>query len=488
MQYTAFNGSTYDLEPWLGDNVALLTPRNAALSPEVMAKLLAAFDAGYRYYQGVTGREPADLPPTTLEGRSTIAIVDATCGAGCGYLGARGIEILPDWFGAGLAGAFPFVRGFYDAMAEQGKVTSIVFYELGRNFWFYGDQLGAGGLDLGFTTGYAVVNRQYAQESSGFDLDAGDAAGQYHAQALPAIARTYFSSAEANGLNTLGQQQGIENSSSFNGSADLAAALLEVFHEHAGPGGYARFWHELGGLPASLAVQDAFDNFSSAAEAATGMDYGFLFKSGWTFLVGDETGSTLNAERHADGRYAVLGFGGDDILNGSKASESLLAGKGDDRLFGHGGADQLAAGTGNDLLEGGTGDDLLAGGLGDDILRGDAGDDSLSGDGGKDLLTGGGGADRFIFAAASESSVSAPDQITDFNPHRDQLVFKGLLHGSFDYLAHEDFSASGNTQARLDTDAHRLEVDIDGNGLADMAIMLLGGASARLDANAFSWV
>ena len=53
----------------------------------------------------------------------------------------------------------------------------------------------------------------------------------------------------------------------------------------------------------------------------------------------------------------MLGFGGDDVLNGS------------------GGDDVLKGGDGNDTLEGGSGNDTLEGGKGNDVLDGNAGSD-----------------------------------------------------------------------------------------------------------------
>src|SRR3712207_815048 len=223
---------TYTLDPWPGRNVNLLIPTDAAVDATVMEDLLSAFDAGYDYYHRITGRHPLDREGSTIDGRTTIAIVDDTCGSGCGWLGERGIEIEPDFFGSNLEGEHPWVRGFYDAMAESQTVTSIVFYELGRNFWFYGEQLG--GLepktDYGFATGFAVVNRYYAGRVSGFTWDEQESAADYHNQSLPVIAQTYFADETATGLTTLGNNQGIANPTGINGSADLAASLFRILH------------------------------------------------------------------------------------------------------------------------------------------------------------------------------------------------------------------------------------------------------------------
>ena len=526
MQYQAFDGKTYELAPWIGQNVALLIPLATVADPNVMTKLLAAFDAGYEYYQELTGQHPADWGPTTLNGRTTIAVVDATCGAGCGYLGTRGIEILPDWFGSNLEGDFPSARGFYDAMAENGSTTSIVFYELGRNFWFYGNQLG----DYGFTTGYAVVNRHYARESAGVALDPQDTSGAYHNVSLPVIAATYFASQGTTALNTLGNNQGIVNPSGSNGSADLAAALLRIFHDHAGADTYARFWQTLPGAPAAATAAQAFQNFATTAQKASGFDFSFLFKSGWSFKVGGASNEVLSAATSASGKHAVLGFSGNDTLNGTSNTDMLVGDFGNDSLYGFSGNDQLLGGPGHDLLNGGTGADLLGGSSGDDryyvdhasdkvsegkgdgkdtiftsvnytlssnaqvevlatasssgktnlnltgnslgnTISGNAGTNRIAGKAGSDVLTGGGGPDAFIFDTAPNKNTNV-DTIKDFVVKADKFwlddaVYNGV--GSSSALKTGAFwigAKAHDPSDRIiyDSNTGALYYDADGNG------------------------
>jgi|AGTN01.1.fsa_nt_gi Hemolysin-type calcium-binding repeat (2 copies). len=105
--------------------------------------------------------------------------------------------------------------------------------------------------------------------------------------------------------------------------------------------------------------------------------------------------------RVGDGRSAVSGSAGDDILMAEPLSEA---------------GSQQAGGPGAFLL-GGAGNDRLIGGHGDDVLIGGAGDDILSGGRGNDDLVGGAGADRFVVGEGK-------DVITDFNPAQgDRLHF-----------------------------------------------------------------
>jgi Ca2+-binding RTX toxin-like protein len=165
------------------------------------------------------------------------------------------------------------------------------------------------------------------------------------------------------------------------------------------------------------------------------------------------------------GNNVLFGAGGDDMLAGGAGADHLIGGGNNDTLKGGGGADTLdgdggidtasysgssahvfvsllsdfadwgdAAGDelnnvenltgsnyddtlagddGVNVLQGLNGHDSLWGYGGADTLLGGVGDDTLRGGAGADTLTGGLGADRFVFSALSDSTVAAPDHITD---------------------------------------------------------------------------
>lgn len=95
------------------------------------------------------------------------------------------------------------------------------------------------------------------------------------------------------------------------------------------------------------------------------------------------------------------GGGGVDLLRGI---EALLGTEFDDTLFG--------SKFGNDL-QGSYGKDLLAGRAGNDTLYGGDGRDTLIGGLGQDLFLAGSDVDRLVFEKLNDSSVAAPDVITD---------------------------------------------------------------------------
>jgi Ca2+-binding RTX toxin-like protein len=91
--------------------------------------------------------------------------------------------------------------------------------------------------------------------------------------------------------------------------------------------------------------------------------------------------AAMNYTAGADGKAdVILGWNGDDTMNG---------GGGNDLLVGGAGKDTMDGGEGNDTLYGGAGDDILIGGAGNDNLQGGADNDTYQFDAawGKDVIT-----------------------------------------------------------------------------------------------------
>ncbi len=103
----------------------------------------------------------------------------------------------------------------------------------------------------------------------------------------------------------------------------------------------------------------------------------------------------------AGGRIEALG--GNDIVEGTMASDWIDGGEGNDIIAGRGGSDVLHGGLGNDSLDGGEGQDSLFGGEGADTLSGGMGHDTLDGQGGNDRLTGGAGNDSLVGGAGCDT-------------------------------------------------------------------------------------
>lgn len=121
--------------------------------------------------------------------------------------------------------------------------------------------------------------------------------------------------------------------------------------------------------------------------------------------------------------------------------------------------------------------DTISGNAQDDVLIGGAGKDSIYGGGDADTLTGGLGADKFIYRAASDSTLAAMDTIEDFKQAQHDKISLVAI-GDFDFVGTDAFSgdglevgyaiSGGNTVVRADT---------DGDGDADLSIQLTGEVS-----------
>lgn len=192
----------------------------------------------------------------------------------------------------------------------------------------------------------------------------------------------------------------------------------------------------------------------------------------------------------------ITGAEGDDILNGDAGNDTIEGGKGKDTVHGNDGndtlkgdedADKLFGDAGNDTIDGGAdadeisggdGDDTLLGGAGKDKIDGGAGADKITGGAAADTLTGGAGADTYIYLVKDDSGTAADsfDIITDFDVANDKLDLTAILASdTFDFIAAEGGAFTGTgAEVRWDKDGGKtlIEIDVDGNGTADMKIEL----------------
>ena len=170
------------------------------------------------------------------------------------------------------------------------------------------------------------------------------------------------------------------------------------------------------------------------------------------------------------------GGNGNDRIWGRSGDDQLLGDAGHDRLFGNGGNDALVGGTGDDVLRGGGGHDDLMGGSGWDLLLGGSGNDVLWGEGGVDDLWGGRGNDEFVFTDVADSPWCDPDFIGDFNyvtGNNDTINLAGVYDGTLDFIGGNQFSCTAGElrDVYLGGGLRELQVDVDGDGWADMAIL-----------------
>jgi len=296
--YNSFYGHSLKETVWLGSSTAWLTLRSDR-DPNTMAKIVTASDGAYRIYKAITGREP--VPSKVFDGRSILAEVPdgLTCGAGCGYLGSTGIELSSLHFDT-----------LYNGVTQRNEYDQAMFYEFGRNFWFYGNQLGV--IDS-FVTGFAIANRFIAIDRLGLiggpfgDLPY----SMFRRSILFDLFAIYLNNPTFNWSNTLAIGKAPPNEHNW-GAADLAASIFYRIYYEKGISAYQRFYTELSKKPTATTQRQAIDNFISSALVATGKDYSYLFfKTGGNCQSSITVGSTISGSwvagcnsTHRSGSYA----------------------------------------------------------------------------------------------------------------------------------------------------------------------------------------
>ena len=168
--YNSFKNEKFQLYPWEGENLVILTKTNT-LSPSIMGRILYTLNRSYQSYAAQTNFRPMLFKKHN--NKATIAVLgpdEVGCGAACGYLGATGIEI-----GQG------FFNRLYNGVEKFDQYDQVLFYELGRNFWDYGGYKfklsinGAGNNETSpfwdvSTTGFAVYMRYATAEINGIPM------------------------------------------------------------------------------------------------------------------------------------------------------------------------------------------------------------------------------------------------------------------------------------------------------------------------------
>lgn len=117
-------------------------------------------------------------------------------------------------------------------------------------------------------------------------------------------------------------------------------------------------------------------------------------------------------------------------------------------------------------------DDTLTGGVAKDLLIGLGGNDLVQGAASADVLIGGPGSNRFVYADLSDSPAKRgkQDQILGFQRAGDRIDLSAL-GDSFTYIGKKAFSRDAG-EVRFAAGA--LQLDGDGNGRADLEILLPG--------------
>ena len=181
-------------------------------------------------------------------------------------------------------------------------------------------------------------------------------------------------------------------------------------------------------------------------------------------IKGIDTIAPITTELQAAIRAVLRQF----VLPTSRRMEELLAAPTTMSAVNGDGTEHDSSTNDADLLLGGSAANTLSAGAGRDILIGLAG---------KDRLEGGAGADWFVFATERDSKANAADTIADFRSGADRMVLNMPLDGLNVRLLERSqiFSGSpGEIAWHYQDKSTRIEIDVNGDGGADMAIRLAG--------------
>ena len=270
--------------PWEGERVVLLTT-SADLDRETMGVFLKRLDAGWQLYADLTGRAPA--PHLRHNGKPTIAAVpDAglTCGYGCGYLGATGVEV-----GGFYSADYPLVRKDPEAFPHY------YFYEMGRNHFVFGEPMHDS------ATGFAVFMRYVCMDALECkDPDARTREAIEKAESL--VKDTDLSFLQAFTMSAgLGEKEArLRDLSPSDQPVLYASAMLKLRRDHGGDEWVKRFFHALAACPGAGSDNSEDSgraqglNWLIAASIAAERDLSDVFVERWRLPVGETTRAALS--------------------------------------------------------------------------------------------------------------------------------------------------------------------------------------------------
>lgn len=275
--------------PWAGSNIVFLTTPGD-YDGRLMAKWVEHLDGGWALYADLTGARPALFKQ--LDGKATIAAVpdfDYTCGAGCGYVGQSGVELAM------------FYRWNYPALQRNADaIPHYVFYEMGRNFFTFGDRHSC------FTTGFAVFMRYVCMDALHcVDDDLATRRTIEKAESLVAKSDMPFLKTFTNPDGLDEKQPRLKDTSGrwiepSDQPVTYASAMLRLYREQGGNAWLRRFFRALRECPAAPpntrpgALQQSW-NWYVAASLAARKDLSPVFADSWRLPLAPETRKALAA-------------------------------------------------------------------------------------------------------------------------------------------------------------------------------------------------
>lgn len=257
IEYISFQNNKELLYPWKGKNIIMLSQKNN-LDTLIMSKWIKSLDRSYDYFKFVTGKDPKTFSNNYIFNLRTIAQVNSTCGAGCGYLGASGIE---------------YLRSFFDVDYHRIKIgrgiNHIPFYEFGRNFWFYDEKLEYKENSGSIATGFAVFMRYKSMENQSEKFTFEAISIDSMKNETKSLYKNLINDTSYSWKKSVYDKGGFKGKFYNYGSSDIIASILFYLSDNYGDSIYLKkLFSIVDTLPNARNTQSAIDNFIYASSSA----------------------------------------------------------------------------------------------------------------------------------------------------------------------------------------------------------------------------
>jgi hypothetical protein len=170
----------------------------------------------------------------------------------------------------------------YRQIDRHNLYDQIPFYELGRSFWFWSDQLEFKSPDQDpVVTGFAVWMRFRSMNAAGVKGAPfnGTPFSTFRSQ-VAALAGEY----EADPSLTFADTLAMDKSPGMYGGTDFWASLMmQLAKRHGGQTFVRRFWHHAGGAPTASSTTGAVTNWVNNARYAACTSLNPVFYVRWGF-------------------------------------------------------------------------------------------------------------------------------------------------------------------------------------------------------------
>lgn len=288
----------FNMLAWRGEHLTFVT-KAGEYDEKKMSAFVKMLDTGWKTQLELVGQAPRLF--RQIDGKPTLCALpksNLSCGYGCGYVGATGIEVAgfynKDW---------PTFAKSPDAFAHY------YFYEMGRNFFVFGNRHSL------FQTGYAVFIRYVIMDRIGCkDLDAKtrqtiERCEQVYADSSVSFIDAFTNLSKGEKGNRLKDRNGRTISPSDQ-PVMYATAMLKLRKDHGGDAWVKKYLHALRecksfkATDAKTAMPQLY-NWLVCASKAAGKDLSPTFAHRWRMQLTEKQRGIMKATEWKDATLAV---------------------------------------------------------------------------------------------------------------------------------------------------------------------------------------